>query len=64
MTASKAWHGVFTATALPFNDDLSVDFDGYAEHVSWLAAAGTHGVCPNGSLGDTRRCRTRSARGW
>ena len=48
----KPWHGVHTATALAFHDDLSVDFDGYAEHVAWLAAAGTHGVCPNGSLGE------------
>jgi len=48
----KPWHGVYTATALPFNDDLSVDFDGYAEHVAWLAASGTQGVCPNGSLGE------------
>jgi 4-hydroxy-tetrahydrodipicolinate synthase len=52
MTERKAWHGVFTATALPFNDDFSVDFDSYAEHVAWLAAAGTHGVAPNGSLGE------------
>ena len=52
MADSKAWHGIFTATALPFNDDLSVDFDGFAEHVSWLAANGTQGVCPNGSLGE------------
>jgi 1-pyrroline-4-hydroxy-2-carboxylate deaminase len=52
MTDGRAWRGVFTATALPFNDDYSVDFDGYREHVAWLAAAGTHGVCPNGSLGE------------
>jgi 4-hydroxy-tetrahydrodipicolinate synthase len=48
----KPWHGVLTATALPFNDDLSVDFDAYAEHVRWLADSGTHGVAPNGSLGE------------
>jgi dihydrodipicolinate synthase/N-acetylneuraminate lyase len=48
----KPWHGLFTATALPLNDDLSVDFDGYAEHVAWLASNGTTGVCPNGSLGE------------
>jgi dihydrodipicolinate synthase/N-acetylneuraminate lyase len=50
------WRGVYTATALPFRggpeDDLSVDFDAYAEHVAWLAAYGTHGVAPNGSLGE------------
>ena len=43
---------MFTATALPFHDDLSVDFDAYGEHVAWLAAYGTHGVAPNGSLGE------------
>lgn len=48
----KHWRGVYTATALQFNDDLSVDWDGYAEHVAWLAAYGTHGVVPNGSLGE------------
>ncbi len=48
----KPWHGVFTATALPLHEDLSVDYDGYAEHVAWLASNGTHGVCPNGSLGE------------
>jgi dihydrodipicolinate synthase/N-acetylneuraminate lyase len=52
MTERKAWHGLFTAAALPFNDDYSVDFDSYAEHVAWMAAAGTHGVLPNGSLGE------------
>jgi 1-pyrroline-4-hydroxy-2-carboxylate deaminase len=48
----KPWHGLNTATALPLNDDLSVDFEGYAEHVAWLASNGTDGVCPNGSLGE------------
>ena len=48
----KPWHGVLVATALPFHDDLSVDFDAYAEHVAWLAANGCDGVAPNGSLGE------------
>jgi 4-hydroxy-tetrahydrodipicolinate synthase len=52
MTSPQPWRGVYTATALPLNDDLSVDYDGYAEHVAWLAAYGTHGVVPNGSLGE------------
>ena len=52
MTERKAWHGVYTAAALPFNDDYSVDYDSYAENVAWMAAAGTHGVLPNGSLGE------------
>lgn len=51
MTA-KPWHGIHVATALPFHDDLSVDYDGFAEHVSWLAENGMDGVCPNGSLGE------------
>ncbi|SEH01886.1 4-hydroxy-tetrahydrodipicolinate synthase [Nonomuraea solani] len=55
MTAPESghvWHGVHVATALPFNDDLSVDYDGYAEHVRFLAEGGCDGVCPNGSLGE------------
>ncbi|WP_406229466.1 dihydrodipicolinate synthase family protein [Nocardia sp. NBC_01009] len=54
MTISKEnpWRGLYTATALPFNDDLSVDYDGYANHVAWLAANSTDGVCPSGSLGE------------
>jgi 4-hydroxy-tetrahydrodipicolinate synthase len=51
-TRSRPWHGVLVATALPFRDDLSVDFDAYAEHVRWLAANGADGVIPNGSLGE------------
>jgi 4-hydroxy-tetrahydrodipicolinate synthase len=48
----RPWHGVLVATALPFHDDLSVDFDAYAEHVRWLAESGAHGVTPSGSLGE------------
>jgi 1-pyrroline-4-hydroxy-2-carboxylate deaminase len=48
----KPWHGVIVATALPYDDDLRVDLDRYAEHVRWLAANGCHGVAPNGSLGE------------
>lgn len=48
----KPWHGVLVATALPFNDDHSVDFDAYGEHVRFLASAGSDGVAPNGSLGE------------
>lgn len=57
MTASSAartrpWHGVLVSTALPYRDDMSVDFDAYADHVRWLAENGAHGVTPNGSLGE------------
>ena len=48
----RPWHGVHVATALPLHDDLSVDFDGYAEHVRWLGESGVDGITPNGSLGE------------
>lgn len=46
------WHGVVVATALPLRDDLSPDYDRYADHVRWLLDNGCDGVCPNGSLGE------------
>ena len=46
------WHGILVAAALPLRDDLSIDYDRYAEHVRWLADNGCHGVVPNGSLGE------------
>jgi 1-pyrroline-4-hydroxy-2-carboxylate deaminase len=50
------WHGILVATALPLRPDtdgvLQVDFDGYADHVRWLAGNGCQGVVPNGSLGE------------
>lgn len=48
----RPWRGVMVATSLPLRDDLSVDYDRYAEHVRWLVASGCDGVCPNGSLGE------------
>jgi 1-pyrroline-4-hydroxy-2-carboxylate deaminase len=55
-TRTQPWHGVLVATALPLRETgpgtLTVDFDGYAEHIAWLAAQGCHGVTPNGSLGE------------
>lgn len=52
MSEKKPWHGVIVATALPMKDDLSVDYDGFAKHVAWLAENGCDGVAPNGSLGE------------
>ena len=49
---SKPWHGVMVATALPLREDLSVDYDRYAEHCRWLIENGCDGVVPNGSLGE------------
>ncbi|MCX4820420.1 dihydrodipicolinate synthase family protein [Streptomyces sp. NBC_01142] len=48
----RPWHGIMVATALPLRDDLSVDYDAYAEHVAWLIENGCDGVVPNGSLGE------------
>lgn len=50
--AQKPWHGVLVATALPFTEDLSVDYDAFAEHVRFLAEHGCDGVAVNGSLGE------------
>ena len=50
MSPDRPWRGLYTATALPFNDDLSVDYDAYAEHCRWLVEQGCDGVVPNGSL--------------
>ncbi|MCU6482411.1 dihydrodipicolinate synthase family protein [Arthrobacter sp. A2-55] len=51
-TRTQPWQGIHVATALPFNDDGSVDHASFGEHVAWLAANGCDGVCPNGSLGE------------
>jgi 4-hydroxy-tetrahydrodipicolinate synthase len=40
------------ANALPFTDDLDVDYERYADHVTWLAESGCDGITPNGSLGE------------
>ena len=48
----SAWHGIVVATALPLNDDLSVNYDKLQSHVAWLAENGCDGVSPNGSLGE------------
>lgn len=50
--STKPWHGVLTATALPYTASGEVDFEAYGEHVAWQAASGCHGVVPNGSLGE------------
>ena len=41
VTRTRPWHGIMVATALPFRsfrNDLSVDYDAYAEHVARLLA--------------------------
>ncbi|WP_393075664.1 dihydrodipicolinate synthase family protein [Streptomyces sp. LN704] len=51
-TENRPWRGVLVATALPLNDDLSVNHDRYAAHCAWLVENGCDGVVPNGSLGE------------
>jgi len=48
----ETWHGILVAAALPLREDLSIDFEAYADHLRFLAANGCHGVVPNGSLGE------------
>lgn len=48
----QPWHGVLVANPLTLGGDLEIDFDRYAEHIQWLAAAGCDGITPNGSLGE------------
>ncbi|MGW6904212.1 dihydrodipicolinate synthase family protein [Streptomyces sp. NPDC054940] len=51
-SGNRPWRGVLVATALPLNDDLSVDYGRFAEHCAWLVENGCDGVVPNGSLGE------------
>ncbi|MEU1195286.1 dihydrodipicolinate synthase family protein [Streptomyces sp. NPDC005813] len=51
-TENRPWHGVLVATALPLNDDLSVNYAKFADHCAWLVENGCDGVVPNGSLGE------------
>ena len=61
--SATPWRGVLVANALPFTDDLEIDFDRHGDHVAWLAESGCDGITPNGSLGeyqtlsDTERAR-------
>lgn len=51
-STARPWRGIMVATALPLRDDLSVDYDAYADHVRRLLDNGCDGVVPNGSLGE------------
>jgi 1-pyrroline-4-hydroxy-2-carboxylate deaminase len=50
--SATPWRGVLVANALPFTEDLEIDFGRYADHVAWLAESGCDGITPNGSLGE------------
>ncbi|WP_055700617.1 MULTISPECIES: dihydrodipicolinate synthase family protein [Streptomyces] len=51
-STARPWRGIMVATALPLRDDLSIDYDAYADHVRFLIDGGCDGVVPNGSLGE------------
>lgn len=46
------WHGVIPAITTPFHDDLSVDHEFLAKHVTWLTDSGCTGIMALGSLGE------------
>jgi dihydrodipicolinate synthase/N-acetylneuraminate lyase len=48
----QPWHGVLVANPVALDRDLEIDFDRYAEHITWLAESGCDGITPNGSLGE------------
>jgi 4-hydroxy-tetrahydrodipicolinate synthase len=47
------WAGVFPAITTPFKQDLTVDHDFIARHVSWLVDHGCTGIVALGSLGES-----------
>ena len=49
----EQWAGVFPAITTPFRDDLSVDHEALAEHVTWLEESGCTGFVALGSLGES-----------
>lgn len=46
------WQGVMPAITTAFKNDLSVDHDFIAKHVTWLEENGCTGIVPLGSLGE------------
>lgn len=47
------WAGVFPAITTPFTQDLTVDHEFVARHVSWLVDHGCTGIVALGSLGES-----------
>jgi 4-hydroxy-tetrahydrodipicolinate synthase len=53
MTASRAFHGVIPAMAIPFRDDYKIDEEGLARFARWLAGCrGVTAVMTNGHTGE------------
>src|SRR5271170_3578990 len=47
------WNGVLPAITTPFNANLSVDHGFLTSHARWLVDAGSVGLVPIGSLGES-----------
>ncbi len=46
------FNGIYTPVITPFNDDLSIDYDGFAALLDHLIAAGVHGIVLAGTTGE------------
>jgi 4-hydroxy-tetrahydrodipicolinate synthase len=58
MAASRAFHGVIPAMAIPFRDDYKIDEDVLARFASWLAGCrGVTAVMTNGHTGEVGSLR-------
>jgi len=54
---SVDWKGVFPAITTPFAEDGSIDLGLLARHARWLVDAGSVGIIPCGSLGESATLR-------
>ena len=54
--------GVWPAATLPFNSDLDLDVERFADHCRWLVDSGCAGVVVNGSLGEYEALTTDERR--
>lgn len=45
--------GLYTALITPFNDDLSIDFDGFKKNIEFQIESGVDGLLPLGTTGET-----------
>lgn len=49
---AMTWRGVMPAITTSFNEDLSIDYGFFGQHVSWLIEHGCTGIVSPGSLGE------------
>ena len=46
------FEGIYVPVITPFNDDFSIDWDGFGEVIDWQVENGTHGIIVGGSTGE------------